>query len=310
MRNIDDHIEEMFGISNRNSRQFNEMRSIFESNSKDKQDMFNAAIKEMQEWTKKSSSKNKEIYDTKGDITKFDPDLKEVIDVLSKSEDLNSAPDMTNIERNLIDVKGLYSHFMLHKNTYIHAFKSGNETVKTIYISGTWLLITVLADLCAHFGTRRVFSKSKYSDMITKFNNVISHPKFIEYVNTADDLVFNTESILYEDVFAVGTTIVSFIVALRLVVWNMYMMRTKLSDKLKVTAEFLEKNANRLKASNKKDKDKIAAKQLKAVDTLSRISEKLRIKMDDDTYSNPPPIKMNKETTPTIEDDEDDDIEL
>lgn len=305
MNDINILLEQISSTSDPNDDRFENLKMIFESNGSEKKNLFNDAIKEMQKWTKSSQERNKEIYDTKGDITKFEPNLSDVINLISKKSHTN----MSTFSM-LSKIKALYSHFMLHKNTYMNAFKSGNETIKTVYVSGTWLIISYLSELCIYIGGGKIIPPDKkYGKMISTLQDVLSHPKFIEYANTADDLVFNTESILYETVMSVGTTIISFIVALRLIVWNMYMMRTKISDKLKVTAEFLEKNANRLQKTDKKNKDKIAFKQLKAVDKLNRLSEKLRIKLDGDVVSSPPPINTTpKETTPKDEDD--DDIEL
>lgn len=316
MENINVLLEQLTGIGDHTNSYFERMKMIFESNGQDKKDTFMAAVKEMQVWTKNSQARNKEIYDTKGDITALDPNIGDVIKFIASGEASVSAPDISSFigsnVKTLSTIKSLYSHFMIHKNTYMNAFKSGNETIKTVYVSGTWLIISYLAELCVYLsGSKTVSPDRKYGNMINSLQKVLSHPKFIAYANTADDLAFNTESILYETVMAVGTTIVSFIVAIRLIVWNMYMMRTKISDKLKVTAEFLEKNATRLQRTNKKNKDKIAVKQLKAVDTLNKISEKLRIKIDDDVVSTPPPVKTKPNDIPSSnEDDEDDDIEL
>lgn len=324
MENIDVLLEQITGIKDHSNSYFEDMKMILESNGSEKKDTFTKAVKEMSEWTKNAKARNKEIYDTQGDITKLDPNMGDVIKFISSGESPLSTTaevstvitptDIHNVSKlsRLTMIKSLYSHFVMHKSTYMNAFKSGNETIKTVYVSGTWLIVSYLAELCIYLGGSKIISPDKkYGNMISQLQKVLSHPKFIEYANTADNLGFNTESILYETVLAVGTTIVSFIVALRLIVWNMYMMRTKISDKLKVTAEFLEKNANRLQKTNKKNKDKIASKQLKAVDTLNRISEKLRIKLDDEVVTTPPPMKTKpSEPSNDTNDDEDDDIEL
>ena len=285
-----------------------------ESKGKEKLEYLNSMVEEISKWTKSATPRNQEIFDTNGDITKFEPDLMEVCRALERSYGNGEAPN-SQIDSNILTkARALYTHFNMHKKLYIDAFKTDNKTVKTVYVAGTWLLISYLSAACVYFTGHKFMNNPdlKFGKMISDLHKIISHPKYVEYMTTAERAVLHSESLLYESAIAIGTTIVSMIVVLRLIIWNIYTMRTKLSDKLKVTAEFLEKNATRVKNTGRKDAEKIATKQLKIVDSLNRAAEKLRIKMDDDTVTKPTPASNPKRpSSEPIEDEDDmDDFEL
>lgn len=296
---------------------------LVEATNSEKSAYINDMMKDISKWSKASANRNKEIYDTKGDIAKFNPNLMDVINALDTSNTSSytfnqsysngSSSNMSSTTSSgLRRIRGLYSHFNINKNTYINAFKNGNETLKTVYVSGTWLIISYITQACIKAASNRAANPdAKYGKMIEQFADIIGHPNFIEYMETAEKSTLNTESILYEGVLAVGTALVGMIVGLRLIQWNIFTMRTKISDKLKVSAEYLEKNASRLKNTDKKNKDKIAEKQLKAADTLNKAAEFLRIKMDDETPTKPPEPRKKTPTNDTNDStDDDDDFEL
>ena len=146
----------------------------------------------------------------------------------------------------------------------------------------------------------------KYGGMVKDLQKVLSHPKYIAYMDEAEESVMHTEGLMFEGVMAIGATLVSMVVVIRLIVWNIYTMRTKVSDKLKATDEYLEKNVQRLANTDNKDKDKIIKKQKGAIQGLNKASELLRIKLDDEEVTKPKTIKKNPSSDDNTGDDDDD----
>lgn len=323
------------GTDDPNSREYEEAKLVLEGKSSEKKEYLNSMIKEISKWSKSGEKRNQEIFDTKGDITKFDPDIKDVIDALSHptvaTNDIQGrsteaggsfAGGETEYSSKIAisyirDIRSIYAHFLLHKKLYMDAFKSNNETAKAVYVAGTWLLISYTSAICAMLmyktnllGIHKI--DAKYGSMVESFYKVITHPKYVEYLNTAEGSVLNTESILYESAIAIGSAVVALVVTLRLIMWNIYTMRTKLSDKLRVSAEFLEKNSKRIGNTDRKNAAKIAENQKLASIKLAKMADKIMIKMDDDEYTRPAaPAKPSAPSTPSKKEDDDDmDIEL
>lgn len=261
-------------------------------------------VNQIREWTKVSKKHSPEIYDSKGDITKLKGGISEDI-LLLGGEDKEL--------KYLKQVKFLYDHFESKKEIYKKGFINNDEVLMNTYASGVWLIVTYVAAACVYVETEKGKSPdTKYGEMIQTITKQIKHPMYTEYMDNAEKRTFNAESLMFEGVIAAATAVVSFMLGIRLIQWNMYMIRTKLSDKLKVTAEYMEKNAKRIGNTDRKNKDKIVERQLKSVDMLNRVAEFLRIKLDDEPpVSKPPEIKKKKnDDTKSKADDDMDDIEL
>ncbi len=272
---------------------------------------------------KTAKGRNKEIFETKGDIDKFDINFLDCCKAIEGSDaDLGAtSASLKSAQRNsaksdLAVVRGFYTHFKMHKKKYIDAFKQDNTALTGVYVSGTWLMISYLAATCVYITNPGSAHNPhmKYGKMVSDLQKVIGHPKYINYLSEADEVKVQTEALLFEGVFAVGAALVSMIVLIRLIIWNIYTMRTTLSDKLKVTAEFMERNVNRLKNKDMKNKDKIIEKQQGAIKGLNKASEFLRIKLDDEKVSSPPAIKKGSSdsggSNGSADDDDDDDFIL
>lgn len=324
-------VEAYAGTNDVNSIEYQDALSMLEGKNSEKKEYLQNMVDDISKWSKSSEKRNQEIYDTKGDITKFDPDIKDVIDSLQNSVgsgvmlmDGGTGGQANSVRLQYMNViRSLYAHFTIHKKLYMDAFKTGNKTAQQVYVAGTWLLISYTSAICSAFmvGANSLFrgkqlknADMKYGDMIQSFHKVITHPKYVQYLDTAESSSLNTEGILYEGAIAIGGAIVALVMTLRLITWNIYMMRTKLSDKLKVSAEFLEKNAKRIGNTDRKNAQKIAERQKLASIQLNKMGEKLRIKLDEDEYTKPPkpdkPTQKNDSKNDTSSDDDDMDIEL
>lgn len=260
--------------------------------------------KDLQSWNASSRKWNPEIYSSKGNIKEVDSNLSDVINLLDGEE---------KELKYLKTIRFLYTHFTRNVEVYKKGFVNDDKILMNMYTGGVWVIVSYIAAACIYVQSPKAKSPDKmYGELVDQISKQVKHPTYTEYMLNAEKRAFNTESLLYEGVLAAAATVASFLMGIRLIQWNMYMIRTKLSDKLKVTAEYMEKNANRLNNTDRKNKDKIVSRQLKSVDLLNKAAEFLRIKLDDEVpVSKPPELKSKKEKdeSPSTLDDLDD-IEL
>lgn len=292
-----------------NSQEYQDALSMLEGTGTEKKELTHGMRSEILKWARAAKGRNTEIYNTKGDITQITPDIRETASTLAKGIGENGTKGVEGLREGLTTVSALYNHFAHHKDVYTKAFASKNETVIQIYVSSVWSMISYLAEGIVSAQGRKTAKLDKYGKWIRDLKKMVNSPKFVEYLVIDEKSQMNTESILYESgLLAAGATIVGGLTLARLIIWNMYNMRTKLSDKLKVTAEYMEKNAKRLSNTNRKNKDKIVARQLKSVDVMNRLSELFRIKTDEDKISSPPkvsaPAKKDDSSTSASDDDD------
>lgn len=121
-----------------------------------------------------------------------------------------------------------------------------------------------------------------YLDQIRKFNKVSSGNKYAEYLRTA----LSTEGEKFVGSTAVGVAAVAAAVVvvvipiLRLLVFQMYSMRGKISEALMAQAAFLEMNRACVQGNQKFDasqKEKILKKQAYLKQTFEKLAEKIRV---------------------------------
>lgn len=291
------------GTDDQSNPDWQDAKLVLESKSSERKDYLGSLLKDINKMMGVASTRNKEIFDTKGDITTFEINLLETIQLLEGKSvssftggsggDSVVQSSSTTVKSDLSSIRGLYTHFKMHKRQYMEAFKTDNTAIKGVYVSGVWLIVSYLAATCMYNMRPTLMSNPafKYGRMIKDLHKVITSTKYISYMEEMEDVKINTEALMFEGVFAVSAAIVSMVVLVRLIIWNVYTMRTKLSDKLKVTAEYMERNVSRLKNKDMKNKDKIIGKQQKAIVNLNKAAETLRIKLDDEKVSSPPAIK-------------------
>lgn len=121
-----------------------------------------------------------------------------------------------------------------------------------------------------------------YLEQIRKFNKISSGNKYAEYLRTA----LSTEGDNFVGSTAVGVAAVAAAVVvvvipiLRLLVFQIYSMRSKVSDALMTQAAFLEMNKACVQGNQKFDvtkKEKILKKQEYLKQTFEKLAEKIRV---------------------------------
>lgn len=290
-----------------------EALAILEGTGTEKKNMMSNMRKDIGKWFKASRGRNEEIFESGGDITKIIPDIREVASVISKNE-----ISIAGMKDTLKNLSALYEHFNRNKAIYMKAVKLDSSKtfgdkdcsmVAGIYYASVWTMVSYLAEAIVSLQGKKTRKLDKYAKWIADTKKYVGSPTYVEWMGIAEKSHMNTESVLFENpVLAAGAVVIGGLTLVRLITWNIYNMRTKLSDKLKVTAEYMEKNAKRLSNTNRKNKDKIVARQLKSVDVMNRLAELFRIKTDEDKLSSPPKLSApskKDDSSPSTSDDDD-----